>query len=491
MVVKIFKVLTGYFFVCSVLFPLQFHFCNDYNPYGFYTGVSLPEYEMKNFLKIDWGGIFEYSDRAEYVFYSDYGAGNLRLPFEPQRKSRNMLLFSGQKRIGSQDYFSGFFAYRHDLLWKKMWVHDRNPYAGVPFLLADSSNGDFELSGIICNFKITRDLKRLPVLLGLSVLYGVDEEIKKIFPRPQLKHRDLLVNVGVGYRFSKSVTFSLQSMYFDFQEISLTTRYDLEQNRTPIFFKIRGMDNPLVFRGQTSEERLKNLKGKLVELALTTNLVNISSSLETASAKVVDGGAYPVNQGSWSSVRYIVGSEAFINKGRNVCGKLYFRYHVNFQEATHPDLRVVTYRLKRECFESGMETEFRWLGFAFTVDIGGYYPKLKKTDIFNGDLHYFSYFVPSGGLKVEGFSVRELKFSFEGGLERGVLQRAKSFTEGQDWFYREISALEYKYLATDFLIYSLGWKASLGSYWFSLDSRWQEAGGKRKYMLQLSFGLAI
>jgi len=151
-----------------------------------------------------------------------------------------------------------------------------------------------------------------------------------------------------------------------------------------------------VFRGQTSEERLKNQRGGFFELELSTGLVSIVGSFEKASAKIVDGGAYPIDQGRWRSVRYILrsvryilGSEMFMGKKGNIHRSVYFRYHVNFQEAIHPDLNLVTYKLGREYFKAGLKIRFKCLSFNSIFDIGGFYSKLKRTDIFNGVLHYY------------------------------------------------------------------------------------------------------
>ena len=491
MVVKFSKVFASYFFVCSFLLSSPFHFCNDYTPYKFYTGISLLEHGIEEFLKIDLSRVSRCDDRSEYGFYSVYGSGGLKLPFEPEKVNRNAMLFSGGKRINEQDYFSGFFVYRHDLLWKKMWVHDRNPYLGIPFLLADSTTGDFELNGIVCNFRFIRELQNVPAFVGLSVLYGVDEEIKKIFPRPQIKHRDLLVNIGGGYRFSQSSTFSMQFMYFDFQEISLTTRYDLEQNKTPVFFKIRGMDNPLVFRGQTSEERLKNQRGGFFELELSTGLVSIVGSFEKASAKIVDGGAYPIDQGRWRSVRYILGSEMFMGKKGNIHRSVYFRYHVNFQEAIHPDLNLVTYKLGREYFKAGLKIRFKCLSFNSIFDIGGFYSKLKRTDIFNGVLHYYSYFIPFGNFRVEDLSIGKIKFSLGGGFSQSVVRRKEIFSEREDWFYRKITVLENEYFSEGFSMYSLEGNISWGSYRLLVKSQWRGVSDRSRYTLRLSFGIVM
>jgi hypothetical protein len=91
---------------------------------------------------------------------------------------------------------------------------------------------------------------------GTTVFYNVDEAYKTIFPKPQVKHRDIMLTHGFAIKPVKQILLGLTALYFDFQENLETSQYNQDQTKTPIFYKIRGLDNPLVFKGETSEERL-------------------------------------------------------------------------------------------------------------------------------------------------------------------------------------------------------------------------------------------
>ena len=360
------------------------------SPVARYTGIMLHSSLNPAFMVFDYAG-------PSVIYQAEYNTseGEFRRAFDPNRSVDYYWTAAGRKALGDTQIFRGSFSFHRQSIDDKMWVHTRQPYTGVPFLLADSSVGGFDLNGIHWQMDYGVDLIPGSLAGGLSIYYNVDESYKTIFPRPKNNTRDLLISLGTGINTAADYRIGLTGTYFNFQEINQTSKYSADQDLTPIFYKIRGFDNPLIFRGETSEERLTTLDGYALNIDLIKingHLLtgHISGGMENAKAHLLDGGSYPVEQGWWWSERYNFNGFVKLQLAPRFTTSWAASGEVNQQTADHPELEIEVYSSNSK-FISG-----HWaLGFqpskntAYSAGLSGYSQSMTQTDYYNGLLYYF------------------------------------------------------------------------------------------------------
>jgi len=360
------------------------------SPVARYTGLTHYSSSNPAYTVFDYAG-------PSVTYQAEYNAsdGEFKRAFDPGHTVDYYWTAAGLKALDDNQIFRGSFSYHRQSIDDKLWVHTRQPYVGVPFLLADSSVGGFDLNGIHWQMDYGVDLIPNRLAGGLSIYYNVDESYKTVFPRPKNNTRDLLISLGTGINTDIGYRIGLTGTYFNFQEINKTSKYSADQDLTPIFYKIRGFDNPLIFRGETAEERLTTLDG----YALNMDLIKmngryftgqISGGMENARAHLLDGGSYPVEQGRWWSERYNFSGYAKLRLAPRFTTIWAASGEVNQQTADHPELEIEVYSSNNK-FISG-----RWsLGFqsskntAYSAGLSGYSQSMTQTDYYNGLLYYF------------------------------------------------------------------------------------------------------
>ncbi|HMA62187.1 MAG TPA: hypothetical protein VKP78_06000, partial [bacterium] len=358
---------------------------------------------------------------------------------------------AGQKKLFENGLFTGYVGYHQQNMDEKKWVHNRMPYRGIPFLLADSSTGGMELNGIHWQLGYSHKLRGDKLYLGSSLFYNVDEEHKTVFPKPINKHRDIAFTTGVGSRINSNINLGLSATYFDFQEIMETSKYSLEQDKTPIFFNIRGLDNPIISRGQTSEERQIDLTGYRLTFDsevydLLSEQITLLAGVEQAKAEAVDGGAYPVPQGSWSSNRYFYSVRMAFSVFRTTSLELFSKGQINDQTADHPDIDVEIYEYHREQILAGLAWQIP-VGslFAIKPSVYGSSQYLKRADKFNGILDYYPATIYGGSLELRFFQYKGVSTNLEMGSSFLEIGDTEMFADRIGWYYNQITAKESEY----------------------------------------------
>ena len=400
------------------------------------------------------------TDFVRYAIESGHVEGEFKRPFDPAEINDVHFTTSGAKRVGSRRLFRGSFTYRKQLLAGKMWAQNSQPYIGIPFLLADSSTGGFDLNGLHWHLDYTGMLLEEKLYWGLTLFYSVSQQYKTVFPRPKIDHRDIHVAAGLGSILDSRHPVGLTVGYFDYQEKILTTPYSLEQGKTPVFYKIRGLDNPLVFLGKTSEERLTSLRGWTVDLDLVYKpsywfSTELKGGTEYASAQLVDGGGYPVQQGTWSSKRYYFDAGVRLST-KALAIKTVLVGEITPQNALHPDLDVKIYQSRRKCLHGGFEfmsqSASRWQ--LHSRIIGGSQSYIR-TDFYNGILEYF----PGSFLEVSAGSQCTLSQRLSGKIIIGgacfLPGQTVIYSERTDFYYNTIISRESSYYRTKKLIWWL------------------------------------
>jgi len=419
-----------------------------------YTGISTANESNPAWLINDYT-----SDFQNLGIEMNNGKGDFGLMYEPDKIFDINYIAKGEKQLFKNGIFSGFVAFHQQQLGHKMWVHNRNPYLGFPFLLADSSIGDMKLNGIHWQLGYSHKLLDDKLFLGSQLFYNVDEEIKDIFPKPIIKHRDMALSLGAGYKFNQYLQSGINYTYFDFQEQAKTSKYSQDQDKTPLIFKIRGLDNPIIFRGETSEERKQtfighNLKVDTKITDVIAKEITLLGEFETGEIEAVDGGSYPINQGTMDATKLAF----FVDARFPLIGKSEIKF-CTFGEnrkynADHPDLNIEVFEFKKEQLGGGLELIFPLNDhITFTPKAFGSSQFLKREDKFNGVLDYFPSTSFGGSLGIELVNYSKINQNMSVGYSTTKIGDSEIFAENTGWYYNEITAVEEIYYGTDSYTY--------------------------------------
>ncbi|PIS31143.1 MAG: hypothetical protein COT43_00265 [Candidatus Marinimicrobia bacterium CG08_land_8_20_14_0_20_45_22] len=427
----------------------------EYLPFSCYLGISDSALILGQNQNPAWMLSDQPNDFIRYGVSSDSYSGDFRRPFDPGAKTDMIYVASGLHHFSERQTLAGSFGYRNQQILQKMWTHHRMPYLGNPFLLADSSVGGFRLNGILWEIWYSAELIRRRLYGGCSVIYNVDEEYKTVFPKTQVTHRDLAIGYGLGWKVGKTIDLGVSGSYFDFQESISTSRYTLDQEKTPLFFKVRGMDNPVILRGETSEERLIDLQGysalfngkiggnKIASVGFYGGYEHVQSGSE-------DGGAYPIPQGRWSSDLLFFSSDFRQWFNPQIGFSLTSSGAINVQSATHPDFKSEIYDFRTQQITGGIGIHFRSeSGNEFCPKVYYSSATYKRTDLFNGILQYF----PS---ETVGWSIEQtfpgserFDLSLSAGNDSKRCRKSTVYTERTDWYYWQITVSEQEFYETD------------------------------------------
>ncbi|MFP4547473.1 MAG: DUF6850 family outer membrane beta-barrel protein [Fidelibacterota bacterium] len=397
----------------------------------------------------------EYSDQQQYGVLTTYGTGDFRLPFQPEEHWYLDYFTAGNKRLFDRGVFSGYVAFHQHQLGNKKWVHNRNPYFGLPFLLADSSVGDMSLNGIHWQLGYSQEIIDDKLALGGRLFYNVDEEMKSVFPKPIIKHRDMMLTLGVSSQIVEQFSAGMTYSYFNFQEIMNTSKYSLDQDKTPLFFKIRGLDNPIIFRGETSEERQQDFIGHNLKIdsKITNWLVremNLSAEYETGSVVVVDGGAYPVDQGTMDVNNLYFSGDMILPLYQENCLRVSAFGEKRLHNATHPDIDIEIFEYKKEQL-AGQAELILPVGRRIVLMPGlfGVSAFTKRIDKFNGVLGYFPATQLGGSLGLRLSWAEKFISQWKLAYASTEVTDDKNFTERSDWYYNEITTIEQAWFRAD------------------------------------------
>ncbi len=231
---------------------------------------------------------------------TSYSEGKYHHPFGPELLNDQHYFGRTIYPLSENDLFKGYFAYRRRKDGKVMWAHQSRDIEKMPFMLADSSKGDFTLNGLYWGAEWAHRFNP-DFYGGISFGYNVDQRLKEVFPKPLNKHRDIYLNVGLQYNLEK-LKLGLNYLYIDEQEKVDIRKYNLDQDLTPLLYKFRYSDLPVILRGKTSEERQIDLQGHQAGVQFSYQWYNRAilthAGYRANRGKVIDGGSRKDEQGS-------------------------------------------------------------------------------------------------------------------------------------------------------------------------------------------------
>ena len=292
-------------------------------------------------------GLFE--DEHHFSLWAgsgiDYTDGGYRLPFEPTIRNDQQYTVRLVKPLTERNIFKGYFGYHHNIDQSLLWIHQNRLSQVNPFVLADSSRGTFVLDGLFWSGEWAHKFNR-HWQSGIGVYYNVDHRLKQVFPKPEDRHRDVHFRAGIQNSYRKW-RWGIAFRYFDEQEKVIITKYNLQQNLTPVLYKFRYADLPVVLLGKTSEERLINYHGALVAghfLAKIRNHLRALGNLRyiTSSGKVEDGGSSPLPQGTFDWQVWNARAQFSLRKSQKTEWVLRYDFRYESSKSQHPDFSITT-----------------------------------------------------------------------------------------------------------------------------------------------------
>jgi hypothetical protein len=394
-----------------------------------------------------------------YAFQYRYNnsGGNYRLPFSPEAKNYHNIEVSAYQEMDNGILFAGRFAYRNEQRKNKLWLHNAETNIDIPFYFADSTIGDFNLNGIDWNIIFSYPFSK-NTRMAVDIFYNVDEQFKSVFPKPNVKRNDLHIRPAFSMKSERS-SLGLMGSYFQFKEDIGTKRYSLEQGRSPIFMRIRGLDRSLLTYAETNEERLQNIQGYgfSANVDLGARLLG-ETNYEHSQAQITDGGSHPVEQGNWDMTRfyYRVDLKSTVTSFLNA--DLFFKQYWSNATGYHPTLNAQIYASSNRHFEGGLALPYRptinesWVG-----SVSYSFQDIKREDNFLGLLHY----IPGNTLHLNMNYTHKRKgvlYEFNCGYNDIRIGESVVYDAMSDWYYDMITAEEIAYYSQDRKVIQAGLK---------------------------------
>ncbi len=155
--------------------------------------------------------------RYQLASHNDWGT--LHRLWDAETVHQNGFIFTGQKRLSDSQLFYGKIAYNRDFYGSVAHAIESDPYAHDPFVLTDTTVGDFNWYGpqVLAVFS-----QRLfgNLFLGLSVNYGIQRGFKALNSMPEIISRTIGGSVSLAYRLNTNMELGISFHPFDRQDIT-------------------------------------------------------------------------------------------------------------------------------------------------------------------------------------------------------------------------------------------------------------------------------
>ncbi|MDX9777606.1 MAG: hypothetical protein RBT43_02465, partial [bacterium] len=383
-----------------------------------------------------------------------HDGGEDRLPYTPALKRYQNLGVTAYTEMENGMFFAGRFSYRYEQRRDKLFLHNAENYLDMPFYFGDSTSGGFDLNGIDWNVIFSYPLSAR-WRAGVDVFYNVDEQFKTVFPKPNIKRNDVHLRPALAYQ-GESLQFGVTASFFRYRELMNTRKYVLEQGRSPVFMRIRGLDRPVLTYAQTSEERLQSIGGNGISANLDLGgILLLETFYERSHAEIVDGASYPEAQGNWDLDRFSWRLALRKTTRRSGISELFFEQHIRKGNGFHPTLDQRIYALYYRAMEGGISLPYSSSpGESLNATISYLIEDYKREDNFFGLLQY----VPAHMLRMEiNYKISGMKADFEMDL-----QYAEDICIGEPVVYSDLSGDYYAGISAAELAYYLKDRRELG-----------------------------
>lgn len=273
----------------------------------------------------------------------EVNSGEYRTAFLPSQSNGQQYYFRLVKPLTARHIFKGYFGFQRLEDRQVLWIHQSRQLDTNPFLLADSSIGNFVLNGIFWDGEWAFSLRR-SLFIGAGIYYNVDQRLKQNFPKPENQHRDIHLRGGLQKNW-KITQIGLAFRYFNEQEKVEISRYNLNQNLTPVLYKFRFSDLPVILRGKTSEERLLDYHGWEINMHFSRKIFQRSAVMGIFAyshnqGTTVDGGSQPQNQGIFRRDNWRGEAILDIHLSSSLTGRITYNFSYQNLVAEPPEFNI-------------------------------------------------------------------------------------------------------------------------------------------------------
>ncbi len=174
--------------------------------------------------------------------------GDLRRFWDAYGVYDNAVTFSGQKHVADNQTFFGYVRYHMDYKERVNRAIDIEPYDFDPFVLSDSTEGDFFYSGpqVFVVFS-HRPFQKL--WWGVSLDYQIYRGLKKIYSMPEIVRRKIALDLSLAWAVGKSLTLGISMRPYDIND--LTDLVLQPDGVNPVVLRYRG---EFYFHSATSKD---------------------------------------------------------------------------------------------------------------------------------------------------------------------------------------------------------------------------------------------
>ena len=163
--------------------------------------------------------------------------GELRRYWDAYGLHTNLLTFAGQKHVSETQTFYGSITYNIDRRTGVNRAIELEPYALDPFVLCDSTQGDFDYNGptVVVGFSH----RILPQLWwGVGLNYAIYRGLKKNYSMPEIIRRNIQADFSLAYRLNQTVTLGVSFRPYDLRD--LTKIVQQPDGTEPVVYRYRG-----------------------------------------------------------------------------------------------------------------------------------------------------------------------------------------------------------------------------------------------------------
>lgn len=287
-------------------------------------------------------------------------SGSLRKFTAPEKINLYSIRFGGKKHITSRQIFKGEFQFAKDVFNDRDWFSTKNTEDSFPFLIGDSSKGDVRYNCLKLNASYSNRITE-QFSFGAKIMYGVDEGLKKVFPRPTSTHRDIDFSLGIGYLPHQNIKGGLELSYFDYDEEIEFKEDKGSLYKENIIFKLRGYDYPLRITQKTLTWHSGSKGVRSIVSSLLKNeemSLYVSASLKYSKTEFEEGAEKLLKMGYLNKEQYGFNGHFTYQFNEETKLGIFGGYEDYDCWGKHPDYSILIYEETNEKYNAGFNFLF-------------------------------------------------------------------------------------------------------------------------------------
>ncbi|MCD4691419.1 MAG: hypothetical protein K8R79_00775 [Calditrichales bacterium] len=326
------------------------------------------------------------NDSLNWMRYTLFGQnewGGLRRYWDARKVQLYYPGFTGQKHINENQTFLGEVRFNMDYQYQVNKAIEKNPYALDPFVLTDSTEGDFFYYGpeifVAFSQRITPSL-----YLGATLYYNINRGLKEIYTRPEIIHTNIGVSLDIAYSINQSLTLGLSFNPYHIQNITKLVKQP--DGQSPQTFRYRG---EFEFRkGSGTKDRTAIYEGFEIRPQLAFQTKNIESVVYLGYYyqwhEIFDGTTKRYYDGNYQAQHYFLNTVLRYHLGEDKQTSLAFAYKFLYIEdwAKEPKAGLLFYQAFYRIHKTtlGLSHRFSDLPLEAAVEIHHQYFDPRKND---------------------------------------------------------------------------------------------------------------